>query len=100
MNSNPAIAYDDASYEADAAVVAASHGDFGSASDHVRSAFSALRSSPYTGYVETVHGLGADAVAALAAPDADRTDVVSLLEAFRTAVEQCHVRAQADVRVR
>ncbi|MFC5971243.1 hypothetical protein ACFPYI_07850 [Halomarina salina] len=100
MNRYPATAYDDASYQADAAVVAAAVGDFGAASDHVRSAFAALRSSPYTDHVEAVHRLGVDAAGALAAPDADRDRVVALLETFRTAVERCHERAVADVRAR
>ena len=98
MNSSPAIAYDDASYEADAAVVAASEHDFEAASDHVRSAYAAVRSSPYSGYVASVRDHGADAVAALAAPDADPDSVVPPLVAFRTAVERRYGRAHADVR--
>lgn len=98
MNSSQAIAYDDASYEADAAVVAASLGDFADASDHVRSAFAAVRSSPYRRQVESVHALGGDALAVLGAPDAERDAVGPTLEAFRAAVERCHGHVHADAR--
>lgn len=97
MNSPHTIAYDDASYEADAAVVAAAIGDVEAADRHVRAAFDAVRASPYTAQVETAHTLAVDAIGELASSGSD-TDVGTTLEAFRAAVELCHVRAHADAR--
>jgi hypothetical protein len=97
VNSSHTIAYDDASYEADAAVVAAATGDFDAADRHVRAAFDAVRASPYTAQVGTAHTLAVDAVGELASSGRD-ADVGTTLEAFRAAVELCHVRAHADAR--
>ncbi|MFD1513013.1 hypothetical protein [Halomarina rubra] len=98
MNSPHIVAYDDASYAADEAVTAARSGDFDRADDRVRAAFAAVRASPYHTQVETVHTLGVDAVDVLAAEDATRDSVLPTLEAFRAAVELCHVRVHADAR--